>query len=111
MRIVFALNTVGFVRHFERALTELVIRGHEIRLVTTDKGEGGRVPAALEGHKSVLVIDGSVGRRGPLAQALRLLRSTRDYVRYHEPAFATRDLLRRRALDRLAEVISGGSRE
>jgi FkbM family methyltransferase len=111
MRIVFALNTLGFLRHFERALAELVNRGHQIRLVTTDKGEGGRIPAVLEGNKAVVAFDGSVSRRGPLGEALRVLRSTRDYLRYHEPAFATRDLLRRRALDRLAEVLSGGSRE
>ena len=40
MKILFALNTVGFIRHFDRTVVELSERGHRVTLAVTDRVGG-----------------------------------------------------------------------
>ncbi len=111
MRILFALNTLGFLRHFDRALIDLSRRGHSIILAITDRGDTGQeLPSELQGVKGLEVVDAPFQRDASLREPVRVLRSFRDYLRYHEPQFERQTSYRARALERFLQATSGGSR-
>ena len=111
MRILFVLNSLGFLRHFDRTLVELSRRGHRIVLAITDRGDTRReLPIALKRVKGLRVVNAPFQRGPALREPVRTLRSLRDYVRYHEPPCERQAGYRARALERFLQVVSGDTR-
>jgi hypothetical protein len=98
MRVLLLLQYPGYLRYFDSVVSELVARGHEVRLIfdRIDKQTEGL--AALENAPEQVVVDRqNFPRRNdrwkPLAQALR---GTVDYLRYLDPLYANSPYLRHR---------------
>ena len=112
MKILFALNTVGFIRHFDRTVVELSERGHRVTLAVTDRvgGAPAGVPDELLGVPGIRVVEAPFQRGNRHHDSVRVLRSFRDYARYHGPRFAGKDAYRARALEEFLRLVSVASR-
>ena len=112
MRILFALNTAGFLRHFERTVAELTARGHSVTLAITDKVEGAppKIPDSLRGSAGLRIVEAPFKRDKQYRNTVRVMRSLRDYARYHGPQFVGKDAYRARALAVFLRSASAASR-
>lgn len=110
MRILFVLKGFGLIRHFEEVVQHLVTNGHTVILAQA-KVKAGRetVPDSLRRLPGCSAIPASIGAPDGQRLALDLLRMTRDYLRYHEPALWAATANRRRALSRLVRTVSVGT--
>ena len=108
MRILFVLKGLALVRHFDEVLTRLADK-HQIVLAPTKFGDDHALPDALAKHHNCSVLQQSP-KRTEGALAVATLRSTRDFLRYHEPTLAGASANRRRALSNLVRVVSRGTR-
>ncbi|MEE2638399.1 MAG: hypothetical protein VYE68_14355 [Acidobacteriota bacterium] len=110
MRVLFVINTLGFVRHFDRVVADRVGRGHRVTLGVTDQdGQRLGLPEALRDLSSVRVVEAPFERVGQLRGPVRLLRALRDYLRYHEAPFDEKDAYRARAFERIQHASFGGA--
>lgn len=105
MRILFVLNRMAHVRHFDRAIRLLADRGQDIVLASQDRDT--EVTEALAGHPRVQILVAPERRHDEWTPAVSALRRTRDYVRYLHPRYADAGLLRRRAFEKMADAVSG----
>ena len=112
MRILFVLKGFGLIRHFEEVVQHFVTNGHTVILAQA-KVKAGRetVPDSLRRLPGCSTIPASIGAPDGQRLALDLLRMTRDYLRYHEPALWAATANRRRALSRLVRTVSVGTTE
>jgi hypothetical protein len=106
MRILFALTQYALVRHFESVVLELARRGHQVKIVTQDRGEGIKLPAAFEREPNISHELNELTRGDAHGELLRKTRAIRDYLRYLAPAFANADKLRTRALRKMIKTVS-----
>lgn len=114
MRILFFMRHAGYVRNFEWAVRELTARGHRVTITFDSQKAGPSERAAyaqLEAIKSEspnLEFGELIAPKRPslLAVAAKRLRLIQDYVRYHDPIFASATKLRARS----ARYLDGLSR-
>lgn len=110
MRILFVLKGLALVRHFDEVVTHLADAGHQIILAPTKFGDEELLPDGLAAHANCSVVSASV-KRANAPTTVGILRHTRDYLRYQEPALAGAAANRLRALTNLVRVVSHGTRE
>jgi hypothetical protein len=108
-RILFVLNRMAHVRHFDRAIRLLADRGHEIVLASQEDDD--RVSEILADHPSITAIRAPQRRGDTWAGPAKAVRRTRDYLRYLHPRYADALLLRRRAFTMMVGAISGREEE
>src|SRR6188508_1043801 len=109
MRILFVLNRMAHVRHFDRAIRLLADRGHQILLASQD-GETDLTPV-LTDHPQITALVAPERRQDDWTPAVSALRRTRDFVRYLHPRYADAAMLRRRAFRKMVGAVSGRSDE
>ena len=107
MRILFVLKGLAMVRHFEDVVRHLAEKGHTVILAEAKrKVSHTKLPDALARLSGCSAIRVSVGEPDGRRLSQDLLRMTRDYLRYHEPAFWSASANRKRARMRLLKTIS-----
>ena len=107
MRIIFVLKGFALVRHFEEVVRHLAEKGHTVILAEAKrKVRRQNIPDSVARLPACSAIQASVGEPDGRRLALDLLRMTRDYLRYHEPAFWSASTNRKRAQMRLLRTIS-----
>jgi hypothetical protein len=104
VRILFVVNRMAHVRHFDRAVRLLADRGHDIVLASQDDDvdPGG----AVAGCDRVVTTPAPQRRTDEWADAARLLRRSRDYLRYLHPRYAGARPLRSRAFEEMISAVS-----
>ena len=102
MRVLFVMNTPGFLRYYDETVEQLLEHGHEVVLGFTDERLRAEALDALEERRLRPQLAGRMPRRtdrwGELALALRTLA---DFARYLDPRFARASWLRDRRRVRL----------
>jgi hypothetical protein len=109
VRILFVINRMAHVRHFDRAIRLLADRGHEISLAAQE--DDLEVPEVLRDHPRITTMLAPDKRGDDWGRAATALRRTRDYLRYLHPRYADAKLLRRRAFEKMAGAVSGRAEE
>jgi len=104
MRLLFVLNRMAHVRHFDRAVRILADRGHEICLASQD--DELELPGLLAKHPRITSIAAARNRGDDWTAAATMLRRTRDYIRYLHPRYASARLLRQRAFEKMVGAVS-----
>jgi hypothetical protein len=104
MRILFVVNRLAHVRHFDRAVRLLAERGHEVCLASQD--DDVELWGVLAGHPSVTAIVAPRNRGDDWGAAATMVRRTRDYIRYLHPRYASASLLRGRAFEKMIGSVS-----
>lgn len=104
MRLLFVLNRMAHVRHFDRAVRLLADRGHDICLASQD--EELELPAVLAKHPRITSTAAARNRGDDWTAAAAMLRRTRDYIRYLHPRYASAGLLRHRAFEKMVGAVS-----
>ena len=104
MRILFVLNRMAHVRHFDRAVRILADRGHEICLASQD--DELALPGLLAKHPRITSMAAARNRGDDWTAAATMLRRTRDYIRYLHPRYASARLLRHRAFEKMVGSVS-----
>src|SRR5579862_1486468 len=104
MRILLFPRQSALLRHHEDVFLGLVGQGHALEVaLPASLGEGLRPPlAGVEGITEVLYEEGFDAET---ARALRLLRLTRDYLRFLEPPLDQAFVNRERVLAKMAETL------
>lgn len=109
MRILFVVNRMAHVRHFDRAVRLLADRGHDVRLASQD--EDVELRGVLARQARITALDAPRNRTDDWSAHATVLRRARDYVRYLHPRYAEARLLRGRAFEKLVRAVSGPDRE
>src|SRR4029453_7513935 len=104
MRLLFVLNRMAHVRHFDRAVRLLADRGHEICLASQD--DDVELRGVLAGQPRITPIPAARNRVDDWSAAATMIRRTRDYVRYLHPRYASATLLRGRAFEKMVGSVS-----
>jgi hypothetical protein len=104
MRILFVVNRLAHVRHFDRAVRLLADRGHEVSLASQD--EDLELWGVIAGHERIRACAAPRNRGDDWAAAATMVRRTRDYLRYLHPRYASASLLRSRAFEKMVGAIS-----
>jgi len=104
MRILFVVNRLAHVRHFDRAVRLLADRGHDVCLASQD--DDVELWGILAGQSGIRATAAPRNRGDDWSAAATMLRRTRDYLRYLHPRYASASLLRRRAFEKMAGSIS-----
>jgi hypothetical protein len=105
VKILFVLNRMAHVRHFDRAVRLLADRGH--RIVIASQEHDTELRDVLADHPAITAALAPTRRVDDWARAAAALRRTRDYLRYLHPRYADALLLRRRAFEKMIGSISG----
>jgi len=95
---------MAHVRHFDRAIRLLAVRGHQVVLASQE--EDLHVGETLT-HPAIETVHAPRRRTDDWMQAAKALRRTRDFVRYLHPRYADALLLRRRAFTTMIGAVSG----
>lgn len=104
MKILFVLNRLAHVRHFDRAVRLLADRGHDICLASQ---ENETEPVGeVAGHPRIVVTRAPQGRADDWGNAAKTLRRMRDYLRYLHPRYAEAVPLRHRAFVEMVSAVS-----
>ena len=104
MRLLFVLNRMAHVRHFDRAVKILADRGHDICLASQD--DELALPGLLAKHPRITSMAAARNRGDDWTTAASMLRRTRDYIRYLHPRYASARLLRNRAFEKMVGSVS-----
>jgi hypothetical protein len=107
MKILFVLNRMAHVRHFDRSVRLLAERGHEICLASQD--DDVELRGVLAGLPRITAVAAPRNRGDDWVAAVTALRRTRDYIRYLHPRYASAHLLRNRAFEKLVASVSDHS--
>jgi hypothetical protein len=107
VRIVFVLNRMAHVRHFDRAVRLLADRGHEVWLASQD--DDVELRGVIAGHERITPLIAPRNRTDDWTAAAAALRRARDYIRYLHPRYADARLLRGRAFEKMVAAVSGRS--
>ena len=103
MRILFAINHLGFLRNFESTLALLAERGHEIRLVTDRRPQPGvtdgmPIVERLQARcPTAFTLDTIPAKGDKWYGPSAMVRESLNYWRYLSPAFEHSPKLRARA--------------
>lgn len=109
MKILFILKQLGYIRHFDRVIAQLVDHGHHVTIGSQD---GVReIPQSIAGYSGVSVVSCPKKRGDSWREHASLLRRSSDYLRYLEPKYAKAGKLRARAFSKLIHTLSQGTRE
>lgn len=109
MRILFILNRMAHVRHFDRAVRLLADRGHDICLASQD--DDVQLRGVVARQPRITAVVGPRNRGDDWVAAATMLRRTRDYIRYLHPRYESARLLRNRAFEKMVAAVSGRSEE
>lgn len=109
MRILFVVNRMAHVRHFDRVVRLLADRGHDVCLASQD--DDVELRGVLWNQPRITAVAGPRNRSDDWVTHAALLRRARDYVRYLHPRYAAARKLRSRAFEKLVRALSGPSRE
>lgn len=103
MRILFAMQSPGYIRNYESVLRALLQRGHALHLAFERPQKYAEILSLLEkdGSKGALASGASPKRKDRWGKLATDLRAAVDYVRYLDPHFRHADGLRRRMEKRL----------
>lgn len=104
MRILFILNRMAHVRHFDRAVRLLADRGHEVCLASQDDDLDLR--GVLASQPGITATSAARNRGDDWSAAATMIRRTRDYLRYLHPRYASATLLRGRAFEKMVGSVS-----
>lgn len=104
MRILFILNRMAHVRHFDRAVRLLADRGHDIAVASQD--DDVELRGVLASQPRITAMAAPRNRTDDWVSAATAVRRARDYVRYLHPRYRSAKLLRGRAFDKLAGSVS-----
>lgn len=109
MKILFHVDLLTMLRHFDGVLLELAGRGHTITVAAPERG-GVPAPASIRNDPRIGFVD-APGRRGDRwAESVYELRVLRDFLRYLEPRFKRAGKLRTRALRKMLAVATDEER-
>ena len=109
MRILFVVNRMAHVRHFDRAVRLLSDRGHDVCLASQD--DDLELRGVLSEQPRITATAAPRNRNDDWAEHATVLRRARDYIRYLHPRYASAQLLRNRAFEKLVRAVSGPNRE
>ena len=104
MRILFVVNRLAHVRHFDRAVRLLADRGHEVCLASQD--DDVELWGVLARQPRIRAIVAPRNRGDDWGAAATMVRRTRDYIRYLHPRYAAATLLRERAFEKMVGAVS-----
>lgn len=109
MKILFHVDLLTMLRHFDGVLLELAGRGHTISVASPERGDVP-APSSIRSDSRIAFID-APGRRGDRwAESVYELRVMRDFLRYLEPRFKRAGKLRTRALRKMLAVMTDEER-
>lgn len=105
MKVLFVMNTPGFLRYFDATVEELLDRGHQVHLAFTRPDMRAEALEVLGDRPGLVVQRTPAPRRADrYAELAEALRATADYVRYLDPRFAAAGFLRNRRRVRVLQV-------
>jgi hypothetical protein len=104
MRILFVVNRLAHVRHFDRAVRLLADRGHDVCLASQD--DDVELWGVLARQPRIRAIVAPRNRGDDWGAAATMVRRTRDYIRYLHPRYAPAKLLRERAFEKMVGSVS-----
>ena len=104
MRLLFVVNRLAHVRHFDRAVRLLAERGHDLVLASQD--DDVELSGVLTGQQRIRAIAAPRNRGDDWGAAATMIRRTRDYIRYLHPRYASANLLRGRAFEKMVGSVS-----
>jgi hypothetical protein len=97
MRVLFVLNTPGFLRYFDVTIDALLKRGHDVMLAFTRPDLRPESLEIYRGQKQVPQVLGETpARDDEYAHVARSVRAAVDYLRYLDPDFRDAEYLRAR---------------
>lgn len=108
MRVLFVVNRMTHVRHFDRAIRLLADRGHQVVLASQD--DDVELRGVVANQERITPIVAPRNRTDDWSNHATVLRRARDYIRYLHPRYASAELLRARAFEKLLHAI-GPDRE
>ncbi len=103
MRILLVLQSMNYVCHFDEVIKVLVGRGHSVRLGSQDDSE--EVPTSLANLPGVSTVAVPRDRGDAWKRPARLVRRSRDYLRFLDPRYAAAHTLRGRAFGKLLRTL------
>jgi hypothetical protein len=109
VKILFILNRMAHVRHFDRTVRLLADREHEVCLASQD--DDLDLPGLLAAHPRITAAAAPRNRSDDWVSAATALRRARDYIRYLHPRYASAQLLRGRAFEKLVASVSDHSED
>jgi hypothetical protein len=104
MRILFVVNRLAHVRHFDRAVRLLADRGHDVCLASQD--DDVELWGVLARQPRIRAMVAPRNRGDDWGAAATMVRRTRDYLRYLHPRYASANLLRERAFEKMIGSVS-----
>lgn len=104
MRVLFVVNRLAHVRHFDRAVRLLADRGHDVCLASQD--DDVELWGVLARQPRIRAIVAPRNRGDDWGAAATMVRRTRDYLRYLHPRYASAKLLRERAFEKMVGAVS-----
>ncbi|HEU4688930.1 MAG TPA: hypothetical protein VFS23_11240, partial [Vicinamibacterales bacterium] len=104
MRILLVVNRLAHVRHFDRAVRLLADHGHDVVLASQD--DDVELSGVLAGQPCIRAIAAPRNRGDDWGAAATMIRRTRDYIRYLHPRYASANLLRSRAFEKMVGSVS-----
>ena len=105
MRLLFVVNRMAHVRHFDRAVRLLADRGHDVTLASQD--DDVELRGVLAAQARIVPTVAPRNRTDDWARHAAIIRRGRDYIRYLHPRYAAAGQLRSRAFEKLASAVSG----
>jgi hypothetical protein len=109
MRILFVVNRLAHVRHFDRAVRLLADRGHDVCLASQD--DDVELWGVLARQPRIRAVAAPRNRGDDWGAAATMVRRTRDYIRYLHPRYASANLLRERAFEKMVGSVSDSAEE
>ena len=109
MRILFVVNRLAHVRHFDRAVRLLADRGHDVCLASQD--DDVELWGVLARQPRIRAVVAPRNRGDGWGAAATMVRRTRDYIRYLHPRYASANLLRERAFEKMVGSVSDSAEE
>jgi hypothetical protein len=109
MRILFVVNRLAHVRHFDRAVRLLADRGHDVCLASQD--DDVELWGVLARQPRIRAVVAPRNRGDDWGAAATMVRRTRDYIRYLHPRYASANLLRERAFEKMVGSVSDSAEE
>jgi hypothetical protein len=98
VRILFLVQSMSRVRHFESVIRELARRGHTVRIAAGPNKLGPpTLPETLLGWPSVSAVQCPTARSDGWCDLVTQLRGARDYIRYLDPRYSGARFMAKRA--------------
>src|SRR6185436_6270565 len=105
LRILFFVHHLGKTRHFDGVLERLSKRGHRVVLAAAGKKGGIKASKRLGNGRRVEIVTCPARRVDRWKSLAPMLRLTRDYLRFFEPAYSHADKLAARASSYVPDAV------